>query len=175
MEISSRLPQDTKSSRSCFGNRAKMFILESNVTPNISRSSAPAQFSQSLMGVTGAKTIIVLLAFNVIFLKSHQLLTLPRGHGSGTLHCCSNAWGWHNSHQSGVIGITDQLISRMEKCSEVYTRDNNEPKTLLCRTPDTTLTSLLRQLSTITFCDRFDRNCVNIDKIETQIPTERSL
>ena len=36
-------------------------------------------------------------------------------------------------------------------------------KTLPCCTPDTTLTSLLQQESTITCCDRFDRNCVNID------------
>ena len=52
----------------------------------------------------------------------------------------------------------------MEKSSEVYRRNNNGPKTLPCGTPDTTLTSLLRQPSTITWCDRFDRNSVNIDR-----------
>ena len=41
------------------------------------------------------------------------------------------------------------------------------PKTLPCCTPDTTLTSLLRQPPTITCCDRFDRNCVNIDTVTT--------
>ena len=47
----------------------------------------------------------------------------------------SNAWGWHNSHQSGIIGITDKLIqSRIEKSSEVYRRNNNRPKTLPCST-----------------------------------------
>ena len=25
-------------------------------------------------------------------------------------NCNSDAWRWHNSHQSGVISITDQLI-----------------------------------------------------------------
>ena len=25
-------------------------------------------------------------------------------------YCYSNAWGWHNSYHSGVIGITDQII-----------------------------------------------------------------
>ena len=28
----------------------------------------------------------------------------------GLCYCNSDAWGWHNSHQSGVISITDQLI-----------------------------------------------------------------
>ena len=49
----------------------------------------------------------------------------------------------------------------MEKSSEVYRRNNNGPKTLSCGTPDTTLTSLLQQSSTIICCDRFDRNCVS--------------
>ena len=54
-------------------------------------------------------------------------------------------------------------------------RNNNGPKTLPCGTPDTTLTSLLLQPSTITCCDRFDRSCVNIDNTEPPIPTEQSL
>ena len=28
----------------------------------------------------------------------------------GLCYCNSDAWEWHNSHQSGVISITDQLI-----------------------------------------------------------------
>ena len=40
----------------------------------------------------------------------------------------------------------------MEKISEVYKRNNNGLKTLPCSTPDTTLTSLLQQPSTITCC-----------------------
>ena len=50
----------------------------------------------------------------------------------------------------------------MEKSSEVHRRNNNGPKTLPCSTPDTTLTRLLRQPSTITCCDRFDRNCQTV-------------
>ena len=51
------------------------------------------------------------------------------------------------------------LFSRMDNSSEVYRRNNYESKTLPCGTHDTTLTSLLRQPSTITCCNRFDRNC----------------
>ena len=55
-------------------------------------------------------------------------------------------------------------------------RENNrEPKTQPCGTPDTTLTSLHRQPTTITFCYPFDRNCDNIDKSKPAIPTEQIL
>ena len=62
----------------------------------------------------------------------------------------SDARGSQNSYQSGVISITDQLILKNEKKLRVYRRNNNGPKILPCSTPDTTLTSLLRQPSTIT-------------------------
>ena len=48
-------------------------------------------------------------------------------------------------------------------------------KTLLCDIPDTTLTSLLRQPSTITCCDRLDINFVNVNDTEPTMPTEQSL
>ena len=51
-------------------------------------------------------------------------------------------------------------------------RNNNGPETLPCGTPDTTLTSLLRQPSTILWCYRFDKNCVNIDNTELPHDTE---
>ena len=57
-------------------------------------------------------------------------------------------------------------FSRMEKSYEVFRVNNNGPETLTCGTPDTTLT--------ITCCDRFDRNRVNIDCTEPPIPTEQS-
>ena len=63
----------------------------------------------------------------------------------------------------------------MEKSSEVYRRNNSGPKTLPYGTPDTTLTSLLRHLSTKTNCDRLDKNCVSTDNTEPPIPTENSL
>ena len=66
------------------------------------------------------------------------------------------------------------LFSGMEKSSDVYRRNNNGPKTLPCGAPHT-LTSLLRQPSTIRCCDRFDRYCANIDNTEPPIPTEQTL
>ena len=61
----------------------------------------------------------------------------------GLCYCNSDAWGWHNSHYSGVISITSRLFSKMEKSSEVHRINNTWPKTLPCGTPDTTLTSLI--------------------------------
>ena len=61
------------------------------------------------------------------------------------------------------------------KSSEVYRRNYNWPKTLTCSASGATLTNLLRQQSTITCCDRFVRNCVNIDNTEPPIPTEQRL
>ena len=78
----------------------------------------------------------------------------------GLCYCNYDARGWYNSHQSGVISITDQLILENGKKNEVYRRNNNGPKTLPCGTPDTTLKSLLRPPSTITCCDRFDLSWV---------------
>ena len=89
-------------------------------------------------------------------------------------YCNSDTWGWwHNSHQSGVISITDQLIFQNGK--KLHRKNNNWPKTLPCGTPDKTLTSLLQQPSTITCCDRFHRNCINIYRTEPPIPTEQIL
>ena len=165
--------------RRCFSK----VIFESNVTAKITRSSN--YFSQVLVLVNGCdwgcivrdlETIIVLvlLAFDFISQRSHHSLTLPRSRirDSATATLTPRR---HNSHQSGVISITDQLIFQNGKRSEVYRRNNNGPKTLPYGTPDTKLTSLLRQPSTITCCDRFDRNCVNIDRTEPPIPTEQSL
>ena len=42
--------------------------------------------------------VLVLLAFN--FISRIKKLC----------NCNSDTWGWHNSHQSGVISITDQFI-----------------------------------------------------------------
>ena len=61
------------------------------------------------------------------------------------------------------------------KSSAVYKRNNSGAKTLLWSTPDTTLTNLLRQPSTMTYCDRLERNCVRIDSTEPPTPTEQSL
>ena len=92
----------------------------------------------------------------------------------GLCSCNSDAWGRHNSYKSGVIGITEQLIRENGKSSKVYRRNNNGLKTLPCSTTDTRFTSLLRQESSTTCCDRFDRNCVNIDNTEPPIPPEQT-
>ena len=43
-------------------------------------------------------------------LKVTPLSNLAKVTDQGLCYCNSNACGWHNSHQSGVISITDQLI-----------------------------------------------------------------
>ena len=104
------------------------------------------------MGVTGdalSETIVVLvlLALNFIPQRGMKLtnpaltlqpLTNPaKVTDQGLCYRNSDAWGWQNSHQSGVISITISLFSKIEKSSEVYKRNNNTPKTLPCGTPDT--------------------------------------
>ena len=55
--------------------------------------------------------VLVLLAFSFIPQRSHHSLALPcMVTDQGLCYCNSDAWGWHNSYQSGVISITDQLI-----------------------------------------------------------------
>ena len=58
----------------------------------------------------------------------------------GFCYCNSNAWGWHNSHQSRAICITDQIIFQNGK--QVNRRNNNGSITLPCGTPDTTPTTI---------------------------------
>ena len=75
---------------------------------------------------------------------------------------------WSHQHNRSAY------FPKWKKNSEVYRRNNNLPKTLPRGTPDTTLTSLLRQPSTIACYDQFDRNCVNIDTTEPPIPQSRA-
>ena len=78
-----------------------------------------------------------------------------RGHSSGTLqwlcYCNSNAWEWHNSHQSD--GITDQLILYNGRQLGVVQEEQCRTKKLACSAPDTMLCNLLQQPLTITFYD----------------------
>ena len=96
-------------------------------------------------------------------IKVTQLTNLAKVtlHGLGNWN--SNAWGWHNGHQSKVISITSQLILQNGKtaprCKEgKITGSKHCPSALL-----TMSTSLLQQPTTITCCEWFYRNCVNID------------
>ena len=90
-------------------------------------------------------------------------------------YCNSNAWGWHNSHQSSHQHNRLAYFPESKKAPKCTGGTITGPKTLPCCTPDTTSTSLLRHPSTITFYDRFDRNFVSIDNTEPPIPTEQSL
>ena len=127
----------------------------------------------------GANEVLITIMRSMLYVSPHNKVTkltnLAKVMDQGLCYCDSAAGGWHHSYQSGVISIPDQLFYKMKKSSKLYRRNNNGPKTLPCCTPDTTLTSLLRQPSKIMCCDRFDRNCVNIDKTEPPISTEQSL
>ena len=105
-------------------------------------------------------------------IQFHPPKVTPRIHSDevtvkGVSYRNSSAWGWHNSHQSGVVSITNKLILQNEKS---YRRNNNGPKTQPCGTPDTTLTSLLRHPSTKTNCDLLYKNCVSTDNTEPRYP-----
>ena len=154
--------------------------MESNVAPNITRSSdsfstVPPMVNGGDWGciVRDLETIIVLvlLAFNFIPQRSHHSPTLPRSRiRLSATSCYSNAWGWNNSHQHN----RSAYFPGCKKLRSVQ-RNNNRPKTLPCSIPETTSTSLLRQPSTITYCDWFDRNCVSIDNTEPPIHREQSM
>ena len=55
-------------------------------------------------------SVLVLLAINFIPIMVTPLTNLDEVTAQGPGCSNSNAWGWHNSYQSGVIGITDHLI-----------------------------------------------------------------
>ena len=141
-----------------------MVLLESNVTPNMTRSTDSFSTVPTIVNggdwdclVSDLETIIVLVlfAFNFIYQRSHQSLTLPRPRirdsATVTLTSGDGTTEIKVSHQHN-----HQLIFQNGIKSEVYRRKNIVAKTLPCGTTDTTLTSLLGQPSTITCCDRFD-------------------
>ena len=85
------------------------------IYPN--RQTPSAQYRQLLMGVTGDALCLTWrlswswsYSYSISSPKSHTTHSLWRGHGSGTQLRNSSAWGWHNSHQSGVVSITNRLI-----------------------------------------------------------------
>ena len=97
-------------------------ILESNVVRNVSRSSH--SFNTVPPKINGGdwecivrylKTIMisVLLAFNFILKRSYltyHSLPLPRSRFEDSATTTLTPGGGTSSHQSGVIGITDQII-----------------------------------------------------------------
>ena len=102
--------------RRCFSK----IILESNVTHNITRPSDSFSTVPPIVNggdwrciVRDLKTIIVF--FGLTRIQFHSLKVTPLTNPAkvtdqGLCYCNSNAWGWHNSHQSRVISITVQLI-----------------------------------------------------------------
>ena len=60
-----------------------------------------------------------------------------------------------------------------DHCDSLYRRQH-QSRAEQYRTP-ATVYFILRQPSTITCCDRFDRNCVSIDKADSAMLTEQSL
>ena len=101
--------------RRCFSK----ISLESNVTPNITRSSDSFSTVPPIVNggdwgciVGNLETIIilVLLAFNFIPQRSHHSLTLPRSRIRDSATVTLTPGDWHNSHQCRDISITDQLI-----------------------------------------------------------------
>ena len=94
-------------------------ILESNDSPNISRSSDSFKTVRAIVNggdwgciLRDLMTIIflVLLSFNFIVKKVTPLTNPAMVTYQGLCYCNSDAWGWHTSHQSGIIGIADQFI-----------------------------------------------------------------
>ena len=122
----SHYPEDTKSLRSSSGSRAKMLLkghLGIKCESQYHKVVWFLQYSSPLVNggdwggiMRNRKTIVVLvlLVFNFIPDMSHHSLTLPRSRIKDS-YCNSDAWGWHNSQQSGVISITDQLIFQNRK------------------------------------------------------------
>ena len=164
-----------------------------NITPNIIRSSDPFSTVSPIVNI-GATLLLCAWPGNnhglsLTHIQFHPQKLTPLANLAEVMihrfcYCNSNACGWHNSYQNGVVGITNQQIFKNIETSEVFRRNKYRHKSLPYGIHDTTLTSFLRQPSTIPFYDRFDRNCEentkNANWLQTThavppIPTERSL
>ena len=122
MEHSPGLPQDTKSLRSCSRNQVKMLLkgqfgIKCHSQYNKVIRLIQYSSTNSWWGWQGIHCAwpgdYHSLGLTRIQLHSPKVtpLTNPAKVTDQVLCCCnSNAWGWHNSHQSKVISITDQLI-----------------------------------------------------------------
>ena len=93
--------------------------LESNVTPKITRSADSFSTVPTIVNggdwgciVRDLETIIVLvlLAFNFIPQRLHHSLTQARSRIRDCATATLTPGHGNNSHQSGVISLTDQLI-----------------------------------------------------------------
>ena len=122
MEYLPGLPQDTKPLKSCSGKRAKMFLKSplginrhsqyNKVIRLLQHSSTNSQCGWLGMQCEWPGDYHSLCLTRIQFYppKVTPLTNLHEVMVLGLCNCNSKAWGWHNSYQSGVIGITDQLI-----------------------------------------------------------------
>ena len=164
----------------CFSN----VILESYVTPNITRSSDSFTTVLPIVNMGDWGCIVHDLktyhSLGLTRIQFHSPKVTPLARTAkvmdlGFCYCNSNTRRWHNSHQIRHQHNWSAYFSKWKKNnSKVYRRSNSRPKTLPCSNPETS-TSLLWQPSTITWCNWFDGNCVSIDYNEPSIPTEQSL
>ena len=102
-----------QSLRSCSGNRAKMLLKgHLGIKCHSQYNKVPPIVNGGDRGclVRDLESITILVLHSISFPKGHTT------HFSATVtdhRLCyynSNAWGWHNRYQSGVISITDLLI-----------------------------------------------------------------
>ena len=97
MEYLPGLPHDTKPWRSCSGNRA-MMLLKSHL-----EIKCHSQYNNN-------KVIRLLSTVPPVINMVTPLTNLDKVTAPGLCYCNCNAWGWHNSYQSGVIGKSEQLF-----------------------------------------------------------------
>ena len=126
MEYLPGVLQDTKPLRSCSENEWRYFskvILESNVTPNMTRLSD--SFSTVPPIVNGCDCWCIVCDLEIIilsltYIQLHPTKVTPCTDLDGVMAhglCYSNSdtFGWHNSYKSGVIDMTNQLILQSGK------------------------------------------------------------
>ena len=87
----------------------------------------------------------------------------------GLCDCYAVMWKWHHSNQSRVVRMTNQLVSSTEKKIEGVHQEQQWSPKHCPGVPDTTVTRLLWQPSTMMFSEWFE-NCVRTDSTEPPIP-----
>ena len=94
--------------------------LKLNATPNITRSSDSFSTVPAIVW-PGDYHSLGLTRNSISFPKGHTVIPLTnptKVSDQGLCYCNTNAWGWHNSHQSRVISITNQLFLQIGKALE---------------------------------------------------------
>ena len=122
MEHLPGLPQDTKSLKSCSGNQVKMLVkghygIKSHSQYNkvirlhqYSSSNSLWEWLRMHCTWPGGYHCLGITHIQFHSPKVSPLTNPAKVTSQGLHYCYSNALGWHNSHQSRVISITDQFI-----------------------------------------------------------------